>query len=66
MIAYFNMILSNEEITTTRQKYTWLDAFAFVGGNFNLIFIILYISFYFYNYGIQNYEMYFLIEKERL
>ena len=62
MLLYFNIALSDETITTTRQKYTWLDAFAFVGGNIDVILIIIHVFFYYYNYGLNRYQVYFKLE----
>jgi len=59
LFVFSVFISSDEEITTIRRKYTRLDSFAFVGGIANLLFIILHIAFYFYNYGLDRYGMYF-------
>jgi len=66
MIAYFNFALSDEEITTTRQKYTWLDSFGLVGGFIDTILILITVFFFFYNYDVNHYMIYYLSEKERL
>lgn len=55
----------DEEVTTTRLKYTWLDAFAFVGGIIDLIFIMLSLFFSIYNYGVYRYDVFYHFEKKK-
>ena len=50
MMLYFNILLSNEELTNQRMKYTWLDSFSLVGGFVDLVMLALGIFFSFYNY----------------
>lgn len=40
MISYFNLYLTNEIRTTTRQRYTFLDALAFIGGIIDIVIIL--------------------------
>ena len=66
MLAYYNFVLTDEMLVTTRQKYTWLDAFAFVGGNIDVLLVFLSVFFYFYNFGMNKSEQYYIGEKDRL
>lgn len=50
MLEYWNFYLSNEYQTTTRQKYTWLDNFAFIGGNIDFVLMAIGVFFSIYNY----------------
>lgn len=66
IISYCNFVMSDDVITTTRQKYTWLDAFAFVGGNIDMLLLLVSLVVWFNNYGLSQYQQYYLSEKERL
>lgn len=59
MLEYWNFYLSNEQLTTTRQKYTWLDNFAFIGGNIDFVLIGVGIFFAVYNHNISKYKLYY-------
>lgn len=59
MMEYWNFSLSDEVISFTRQKYTWLDNCAFIGGTIDFILILLYTLFYFYNYKIAEFNVYY-------
>jgi hypothetical protein len=54
MMLYFNILLSNEEFTTLRVKYTWLDSFSFAGGFIDLISLFATILLGVYNYKINQ------------
>ena len=56
MIEYWNFYLADEAITTTRNKYSWLDNCAFIGGNIDFILMIIGIFFSLYNYKIADIE----------
>ena len=45
MLEYWNFYLTNEMQTTTRQKYTWLDNFAFIGGNIDFMLMTVAVFF---------------------
>lgn len=59
MIEYWNFYLTDEVITTTRNKYTWLDNCAFIGGNIDFILMIIGIFFSLYTYKISDFETYY-------
>ena len=63
MLEYWNFYLSDEVLTTTRQKYSWLDNFAFLGGNIDFILIALYLFFGIYNYNIAKFKLYYQFQK---
>ena len=52
ILEYWNFYLTDELMTTTRQRYTWLDNFAFIGGNVEFVLLSLGFFFYLYNYNI--------------
>ena len=66
MLEYWNFYLTNDMYTTNRQKYTWLDNFAFIGGNIDFILIGLGIAFSTYNYKIENYKLYYKHHKSKM
>ncbi len=55
MLAFLEFALSEDVVTTTRIKYTWLDALAFVGGIIQVFLISIYSVSWFNNYGLVNY-----------
>ena len=66
MLAYYNFVLTDEVAVTTRQKYTWLDSFAFVGGNVDVLIVLMHMFFFFYNFGLNRYQQYYIAERDRL
>ena len=65
MLEYWNFALSNEISVMTRQKYTWLDNCAFIGGNVDFVFMIVGIFFFIYNYKISEFNLYYQHHKIR-
>ena len=59
MLEYWNFYLTNEMITATRQKFTWLDNFAFIGGNIDFVLMGIGIFFSVYNYNVSNFKLYY-------
>ena len=45
MMEYWNFYLANDMVSITRQKYTWLDNFAFIGGVVDFIIIGIHLFF---------------------
>ena len=66
MLEYWNFYLTDEVVTTTRQKYSWLDNCAFIGGNIDFVLLSLSIIFGFYNYQIGKVKVFYEYEKENL
>lgn len=54
MLMYFNMLLANEDLTTARAKYTWLDSFSFAGGFNGLLMLFAETFFIYYNYKLNS------------
>ena len=65
MLEYWNFYLTNEMMTTTRQKYTWLDNFAFIGGNIDFVLMGVGLFFAIYNYNINKFKLYYQHHKTR-
>lgn len=65
MLEYWNFYLSNEVITTTRQSHTWLDNFAFIGGNVDFILMAVGALFSLYNYNISKFKLYYQHHKTK-
>ena len=59
MMEYWNFLLTNDLQTSTRQKYTWLDNFAFIGGNIDFILLGLGAFFSIYNYNVARTKLYY-------
>lgn len=56
MIFYWNFVLLDNMQTTTRIKFTWLDALSFAGGVIEAVVIAMAIFFGIYNYKIELYD----------
>ena len=61
MLEYWNFYLTDEVVTTTRNKYTWLDNCAFIGGNIDFILMVIGIFFSLYTYKIADFETYYML-----
>ena len=57
MLEYWNFVTSNELLTLTRQKYTWLGNIAFLGGIIDFVIIGFGTLFWIYNYEIGSYNL---------
>ena len=66
MIDYWNFYLTDEVITTTRQKYSMFDNFAFVGGNVEFVLVSVMLFFFVYNYKIDKINLYYEFNKVKL
>ena len=66
MLEYWNFFLANEMLTITRQKYTWLDNIAFLGGIIDFFVIGLGLMFWIYNYEIGSYKLCYQHHKSKL
>ncbi len=65
MIAYYNFYLTNEIRTTTRERYTFLDALAFIGGIIDIVLIGFWVFFFIYRYRLHDLQVFLNIEKLR-
>ena len=65
MIEYWNFSLNDEVVTYTRQKYSWLDTCAFVGGNVDFLLMLVGVFFFAYNYEVPKYSMHYQYHKMR-
>lgn len=65
MLLYFNFYLSNEEHMTEMIKYDWIDALSFTGGLLDIVFIIISVFFYIYNYKLNETKLMHLFELDR-
>ena len=65
LILYWNFVMTDEAITTTRQIYSWLDNISFLGGTIDFIIIMMMILFAIYNYKHPNIEIFYDMEKMR-
>lgn len=66
MMEYWNFYLTDEVVTTTRNKYTWLDNCAFIGGNIDFILMNIGIFFSLYTYKIADFETYYMLQKSKV
>ena len=66
MIEYWNFFLTDEVLFTTRQKYSWLDNCAFIGGNIDFILLVVGTVFAIYNYDNGKMKVFYEIQREKL
>lgn len=63
MLEYWNFYLESEMFTFSRQRYTWLDNIALIGGLVEFFLVSLTCFFWIYNYEIATYKLFYSHKK---